>query len=207
MRNFIISSAALFVLVARVSSYQFDNKTEGPAYPVILPAPRQIDFGNDTLTMDPCRFRVSSQAHESYDKEAKDFVQKSIEQFVQKYIFIKGPCIKQSPPQESDLKELVILIKGNLPSNGRMLPDKLQDTIESYKLTLTTEGALIEAFQYSGVVRALNTFAQLVRTPKIQDLAYTLKFAPIHITDEPRYPYRGMMLDTARRYYSVESIL
>ena len=31
---------------------------------------------------------------------------------------------------------------------------------------------------------------------------------PIEIlNDKPRYPYRGLMLDTARRYYSIDSII
>lgn len=34
-----------------------------------------------------------------------------------------------------------------------------------------------------------------------------MQYAPLMITDAPRYPYRGLMLDTARRYYSVEVIL
>lgn len=34
-----------------------------------------------------------------------------------------------------------------------------------------------------------------------------MAYAHLKITDFPRYPYRGLMLDTARRYYSVDSIL
>lgn len=33
-----------------------------------------------------------------------------------------------------------------------------------------------------------------------------MKFAPFEITDSPRYPYRGFMLDTSRRYYKVETL-
>ena len=34
-----------------------------------------------------------------------------------------------------------------------------------------------------------------------------MAYAPLKIIDSPRYPYRGLMLDTARRYYTVDSIL
>ena len=37
--------------------------------------------------------------------------------------------------------------------------------------------------------------------------SYQVLYTPINITDYPRYPYRGFMLDTARRYYSVDFIL
>jgi hexosaminidase len=47
----------------------------------------------------------------------------------------------------------------------------------------------------------------LIKPPKLVDLYYTMAYAPLKIRDFPRYPYRGLMLDTARRYYTVDSIL
>jgi len=69
------------------------------------------------------------------------------------------------------------------------------------------DGAGILAPQWSGVVRALSTLAQLVKAPKVQGGFYSVPYTPIDIEDYPRYPYRGLMLDTARRYYTVDSIL
>ena len=87
-----------------------------------------------------------------------------------------------------------------------MIPDDLNDTKENYSLVVTENNITIVVDQWSGVVRALSTLAQLI-SPKVFQNYYTIAYAPLKIVDFPRYPYRGLMLDTARRYYSVDSIL
>ena len=48
-----------------------------------------------------------------------------------------------------------------------------------------------------GALRALETFSQLVRFD-FDANAYALPGAPWDITDSPRFPHRGLMVDTAR---------
>ena len=43
-------------------------------------------------------------------------------------------------------------------------------------------------------------------TQQSGNTVYTIGFNPIEIRDFPRYPYRGFMLDTARRFYSMETL-
>ena len=43
--------------LAAVSGYQFDTARE-PSYPVILPPPQEITYGNGTTLIDPCFFLV-----------------------------------------------------------------------------------------------------------------------------------------------------
>ena len=66
---------------------------------------------------------------------------------------------------------------------------------------------MIEANQYSGAMRGIATFAQLVEySVGTGRFAYKINHSPINITDFPRYIYRGYMLDTSRRFYSVDTI-
>lgn len=56
-------------------------------------------------------------------------------------------------------------------------------------------------------MRGLATFAQLVEySVGTGRFSYKINYAPIEITDFPRYPYRGYMLDTSRRFYSLSTI-
>lgn len=78
---------------------------------------------------------------------------------------------------------------------------------ESYELSIKTDGkAAISAVSSIGVLRALETFTQLFYTYSNRHDYYT-PYAPVSIKDAPKYTHRGLMLDTARDYYSVKSIL
>jgi len=73
---------------------------------------------------------------------------------------------------------------------------------------MATAGDLyLRANQYSGAMRGLATLSQLVKhSISTGKYIYKIPFTPIDIQDTPRYPYRGFMLDTSRRYYEVETI-
>ncbi|KAL4460248.1 hypothetical protein ABPG72_016695, partial [Tetrahymena utriculariae] len=59
---------------------------------------------------------------------------------------------------------------------------------------------------YVGFVRGLETFSQLFVQDEISS-AWSISSIPISIQDSPNYPYRGLMIDTARHFLSVNTIL
>jgi hexosaminidase len=85
----------------------------------------------------------------------------------------------------------------------------LKDTDESYTISILEDSTEISlsANQYSGVVRGLSTLAQLIKASKDQQSLHEIAHIPLSINDSPRYSYRGLMLDTSRRYFKVETIL
>jgi len=59
----------------------------------------------------------------------------------------------------------------------------------------------LSANYYPGYVRGLDTLFQLLETYDLADGTedtYMVRFLPIKITDEPGFPYRGVMIDTSR---------
>lgn len=77
---------------------------------------------------------------------------------------------------------------------------------ESYTFELTGDGeATITAETSIGVLRALETFVQLFYQHTSGTDWYT-QIAPVSVKDEPLFPHRGMLLDAARTWYSVEDI-
>ncbi|KAI8582720.1 hypothetical protein K450DRAFT_226596 [Umbelopsis ramanniana AG] len=75
---------------------------------------------------------------------------------------------------------------------------------EAYNLTIPDSGgkATLDAATWVGALRGLETFSQLIIEDEGTLVAHSSK-----IQDEPTYPHRGIMLDTSRNFYSVESIL
>lgn len=80
------------------------------------------------------------------------------------------------------------------------------DVDESYSLTVSKTGQVsITAKSSTGVLHALETFSQLFYKHSAGPFYYTTQ-APVSITDSPKYPHRGIMLDLARNYQTVDDI-
>jgi hexosaminidase len=78
---------------------------------------------------------------------------------------------------------------------------------ESYTLTIPEDGtdATLTAATYYGALRGLETFSQLVQF-NFSSHSYLISGAPWHIHDFPRFPHRGVMIDTARHFLSLTTI-
>ncbi|KAH8076610.1 N-acetyl-beta-D-galactosaminidase [Aureococcus anophagefferens] len=75
---------------------------------------------------------------------------------------------------------------------------------EAYALTATAAGAQIVAATVWGALRGLETLFQAV----VRDGdAWCVAGTPLVVDDAPRFPWRGLLLDTARRFYPVAAIL
>ena len=81
-------------------------------------------------------------------------------------------------------------------------------TDESYRLTVNTNNRVIsvsiKASNFFGARHALETLAQLTAYHQEHDALQILDYVDIY--DKPAYPYRGVLLDTSRNFYSVASI-
>lgn len=84
-------------------------------------------------------------------------------------------------------------------STGSAIP-KLGDD-ESYSLDITEKQAKLTAPTTVGAMRGLETFLQLLEGDK--DGFY---FPGVSITDRPRFPWRGLLIDSARHFQPVEVI-
>ena len=86
------------------------------------------------------------------------------------------------------------------------------DVDESYTLTINTDGtvATLTAPNQWGILRGLETFAQLVVWNfdfMEGNNIYSVPYTPVSIIDSPRWSYRAALIDTARHYLPVSTIL
>ncbi len=69
---------------------------------------------------------------------------------------------------------------------------------ESYRLAVTKDGIAIKAETDIGAMRGLETFIQLLDA---DEEGYF--FPTVEITDDPRFPWRGLMIDVSRHFHDV----
>lgn len=80
-------------------------------------------------------------------------------------------------------------------------------TDESYNLTLSATGrGKLSAATTIGVLRGLETFSQLFYQHSNGTSWYT-PYAPVAIRDAPKFSHRGLLLDVARSFYPVSTLL
>jgi hexosaminidase len=72
---------------------------------------------------------------------------------------------------------------------------------ESYRLTINVDGIALQAPTDIGALRGLETFLQLVT---IDENGVTVPEASIY--DQPRFPWRGLMIDSSRHFMPVAMI-
>ena len=78
---------------------------------------------------------------------------------------------------------------------------------ESYSLEIPEDGSdiIITATNAFGAMHGLETLSQLIEFD-YETLTYVIRNAPWQINDAPRFPHRGILMDTARHYESLPSI-
>lgn len=74
---------------------------------------------------------------------------------------------------------------------------------ESYRLTVTDKGITIAGADEAGVFYGVQT---LCKSIPVACERRSVLFPPVSITDAPRFPYRGMMLDVCRHFYSIDFV-
>lgn len=86
--------------------------------------------------------------------------------------------------------------------------DLTQDTDESYKLVISHKDdgveAIIDAKTFYGARHAMETLSQVIVFDDIRNEMQIV--ATLELEDKPKYPHRGLALDTSRNFFSIESI-
>ena len=106
-----------------------------------------------------------------------------------------------------------IAIKPSSTNNGILLRLEKGDTqSEAYDLLVSTDQVWITSTGTAGIFYGIQTLRKALATTsqlKTQDSeakTYRVSLPTVHITDAPRFAYRGMHLDCSRHFYSVEFV-
>ncbi|MFE6781776.1 beta-N-acetylhexosaminidase [Streptomyces sp. NPDC057680] len=132
------------------------------------------------------------------------------------FTFSESTALKVSPGAEGAAGLLRTLLG---PATGLPLPARADGSVvlaldraltglgeEGYGLTVGTAGVLLRAARPQGLLAGVQTLRQLLpvealRAEPVAGVAWSVPC--VQITDTPRFPWRGSMLDVARRFRPV----
>ncbi|KAI0345599.1 N-acetylhexosaminidase [Trametopsis cervina] len=175
----------------------------------LWPEPRSVSTGSTALRLSDGFTITSSVPNTPGDltaaiKDAKSFLQNDK---LGRLVVDRGASDSALVKKAKTISKLTLsLNKGavvkSITAEAQKAPDARD---EKYTLTVPGDGsaASITASSTLGLYRGLTTFAQLFY---YTDGNTYLLNAPIKIEDSPAYPWRGLMLDTARNYFPVADI-
>lgn len=104
----------------------------------------------------------------------------------------------------SDVTTGLALVSIAIANNDESFPQLGMD--EAYSLKISDAAtASISANSIWGALRALETLSQLITFNSATE-SYEVTGAPWVITDAPRFPHRGLMIDTSRHYLTPRAL-
>lgn len=152
------------------------------------PMPKYMNGStNNLFVFDEDNFKITTNM-----KVDCDIIEEN-KKIYKKILFPPMSSFKSLPLKSAYLYELKIEIETNDKCPG--YPDLSMD--ETYELHIKSGVASVKSKSVWGAIRGMETFSQLTFITEENKLAIR---DSTHIIDEPRFAYRGLMLDTARHF-------
>jgi hexosaminidase len=182
-------SVAVFVLVAVSGSVVIASDGEQQALD-LMPIPASLELGTSVLAINEA-FTVVVEG-----EGATPRLERGVERMLRRLsdrttLFFDNATFLDLTGHENP----VMVIRTEQPGKIELGED------ESYRLMVTGDGILLDAMTDIGALRGLETLLQLVVLN-----GNGVSLPEVSITDEPRFPWRGLMIDSSRHFMPVEMI-
>jgi hexosaminidase len=152
----------------------------------LMPVPTSITFHNERLAVDS-NFRVATRGH----SDAR--LQAAIARFMKRLEGRTVLTLDSTLAPDDQTTPLIVQTQGP----GKIIPGLGED--ESYRIDITRRQAILSAPTVIGAIRGLETVLQLL------DADRNGYFLPgVQIDDRPRFPWRGLMIDVARHFQTMD---
>jgi hexosaminidase len=152
----------------------------------LMPVPASVTFDNERLTIDQS-FTVAIRGH----SDAR--LQSAVARFVKR---LEGRTVLSlAPGLAVDDQSTTLIVQCDGP--GQDIPSVTEN--ESYTIDITRRQALLHAPTVVGAIRGLETVLQLLDSDR-----RGFFLSGVKIQDQPRFPWRGLMIDVGRHFEPVE---
>ncbi|KXV66258.1 beta-N-acetylhexosaminidase [Acetobacter orleanensis] len=159
--------------------------------PALMPMPASVSLPAGAL---PLSGGVTVQ----WEQQPSPLLARAAERFTKRINALAGRVLPQQPDGNQ------VGQTASIPVHIQVGEDRGALTVhakESYSLQVNASGVALTAEGPDGVLHGLATLAQLVtRGENGPQLAFAT------ITDSPRFPWRGIMIDTSRHFMAVETL-
>ena len=149
----------------------------------IIPKPQSIVMGQGSIA-------VSQLTAAQTNLKGEDFTQ--LQNYLLQTMGIQLRRGNNSIVRKTHLYPLRLFCTGT-PEQARMAADSVR--LQGYKLTISHRGVFIKALTPMGLFYGLQTLQQLKENGRLPH---------VHITDYPKYPYRGIMIDCSRHFFPID---
>jgi hexosaminidase len=149
--------------------------------PTLLPVPAKVQTGTGSLRVDAA-FSVALTGY------SEPRLERSVERFLHQLAL--QTALPLSTKAASNAKATLVI---HTDHGSKEVQELGED--ESYALEVSTTGAKLTAATPLGTMHGLQTFLQLVNVSPDGFAA-----PAVTIQDQPRFPWRGMMIDSARHF-------
>ena len=151
----------------------------------LMPMPSSVQAGTGSL-------RVDSSFSVALTGFTEPRLERSVERFLQQLARQTGIPLNFKPAKSG---QATLVIRTDHP--GKEIQEVGED--ESYSLEVTPAGAKLTAPTPLGTLHGLQTFLQLVDVS-----SDGFRAGGVTIEDRPRFPWRGLMIDSARHFIPLE---
>ena len=161
------------------------SREQRPHY--LMPVPSSVQIGSGHLLVDS-KFSVGSTGY------TEPRLDRAIERFLRQ--LSRQTAIPLARKPSSSANAILVIHTDHASKEIQELGED-----ESYVLEVTASGAKLTAPTPLGTLHGLQTFLQLVEVSPDGFAA-----AAVTINDQPRFPWRGLMLDSARHFVPLDVI-
>jgi len=180
-----VRGLGLFMLGVLMLSPLTKAQEQRPLY--LMPVPSSVQFGTGRLLVDS-KFSVGSAGY------SEPRLDRAIERFLRQ--LSRQTAIPLSGKPTAPAKAVLVIHTDHASKEIQELGED-----ESYVLEVNTTGAKLSAPTPLGTLHGLQTFLQLVEVSPEGFAA-----PAVTINDKPRFPWRGLMIDSARHFVPLDVI-
>ena len=175
---FLLACTLAFTVMAQRADYN------------IIPLPREVT--TDTTQLQ----RIASGMGIAYDKSNAEVSRTA--QFLQQWVKeATGIQLQLTPDDKKAHVKLLLNPKFKAPEAS-------QTASEAYTISVGKKGIELTAAEPAGLFRAAQTLRKSM--PVLKDGAEAVELPYVQIADQPRFSYRGVLLDCGRHFFSVEFV-
>ena len=175
---FLLACTLAFTVMAQRADYN------------IIPLPREVT--TDTTQLQ----RIASGMGIAYDSSNAEVSRTA--QFLQQWVKeTTGIQLQLTPDDKKSQVKLLLNPKFKAPEAS-------QTASEAYTISVGKKGIELTAAEPAGLFRAAQTLRKSM--PVLKDGAEAVELPYVQIADQPRFSYRGVLLDCGRHFFSVEFV-